>query len=249
MNNGYVKLHRELMDKPIWRQSIPEHKALLITIMMMVNHAPEEWEWQGKKYRCDPGQTITSIDKLQQMAGKGVTTQNVRGALVRFEKLGFLTNVSTKTGRLITIVNWGEYQANNNVTNKDSNKEVTKNQQRGNKALTPNKNDKNDKNDKKNNNKGVIIPDSLPADLKEPLEAFIEMRRSIKAPLTDRALDMLLKKLNQLSGGSTEKSIEILNQSTMNGWKGIFPIKEKRPPQNQFLRMLEEQENEQERYT
>jgi hypothetical protein len=240
MNNGYVKLHRELMDKPIWRQSIPEHKALLITIMMMVNHAPEEWEWQGKKYRCDPGQTITSIDKLQQMAGKGVTTQNVRGALVRFEKLGFLTNVSTKTGRLITIVNWGEYQANNNVTNKDSNKEVTKNQQRGNKALTPNKNDKNDKNDKNIN---------IPLELEEPLEAFMDMRKKIKAPMTDRAKEMLLKKLNELSDGDIKTSIKILDQSTMNGWKGIFPIKEKRPPQNQFLRMLEEQENEQERYT
>jgi len=244
LNNGYIKLYRVLMDKPIWRQSIPEHKAILITLMMMVNHAPEEWEWNGKKYKCEPGQTITSIDKIQQMAGKGVTTQNVRGALVRFEKLGFLTNVSTKTGRLITVVNWGEYQGNGCVSNKAINKEVTKHQQRGNKEVTPNKNDKNDKNDKKNNNRGVIIPDSLPADLKDPLEAFIEMRKKIKAPLTDRALDMLLKKLNQLSGGSTEKSIEILNQSTMNGWKGIFPLKENKN-QNPFLRILEERKYEQ----
>ena len=231
MNNGYVKLHRELMDKPIWRQSIPEHKALLITIMMMVNHAPEEWEWQGKKYRCDPGQTITSIDKLQQMAGKGVTTQNVRGALVRFEKLGFLTNVSTKTGRLITIVNWGEYQGNGCVSNKAINKEVTKNQQRGNKALTPNKNDKNDKNDKNIN---------IPPELEEPLEAFMDMRKKIKAPMTDRGTEMILTKLNKLSCGDIGKSIEILNQSTMNCWKGIFPLKEEKQ-KNPFLKLMEEQ--------
>jgi hypothetical protein len=85
---------------------------------------------------------------------------------------------------------------------------------------------------------------NIPEALQEPLNDFIEMRKKIKAPLTDRALDMLLKKLNQLSGGSTEKSIEILNQSTMNGWKGIFPLKENKN-QNPFLRILEERKYEQ----
>ncbi|MFL0267237.1 hypothetical protein [Candidatus Clostridium radicumherbarum] len=51
---------------------------------------------------------------------------------MRFEKLGFLTNKSTKTGRLITIDNWELYQVELKQTNKGSNKDLTKSQQRPN---------------------------------------------------------------------------------------------------------------------
>lgn len=136
--DGWVRLHRILMDKPIWKCSTPQQKAILITLLLMVNHEDSEWEWQGNKFKVNPGQTITSLDNIVKEAGKGISVQNVRTALDKFEKYGFLTNKSTKTGRLITVENWELYQSNEN--NQQSNK------QRGNKGLTPNKNDKNDKN-------------------------------------------------------------------------------------------------------
>ncbi len=132
------------MDKAIWQGSSPEQKAVLITLLMLANHNEKEWLWQGNKFKAKPGQFITSINSIAKRAG--VSKQNVRSALVKFEKLEFLTNQSTKTGRLITIINWGLYQGGNEGDNKATNKEVTKHQQRGNKALTPNKNNKNDKN-------------------------------------------------------------------------------------------------------
>jgi hypothetical protein len=147
---GWIKLHRKLINKAIWKTSTPEQKVILITLLMMASHVENEWEWQGKKFTCQPGQFVTSLKSIADNAGQGITIQNVRTALVRFEKYDFLTNQSTKTGRLITIVNWGLYQNNDEVTNKDTNKDLTKHQQRPNKDLTPIKNDKNDKNDKKN---------------------------------------------------------------------------------------------------
>ena len=66
----------------------------------------------------------------------------------------------------------------------------------------------------------------VPAELIEPLKAFEDMRKKVKAPLTDRAFELLLKNLNQLSGGDIETSIAILEQSIMNSWKGIFELKE-----------------------
>ena len=47
-----------------------------------------------------------------------------------------MTNVSTKSGRLITVVNWEIYQCDDVTTNKEPNKELTKSQQRANKELT-----------------------------------------------------------------------------------------------------------------
>lgn len=109
----------------------------------MANHKDGEWEWQGQKFKVEAGQFITSIDSIIKACNGTVTQQNVRSAIVRLEKLNFLTNKSTKTGRLISIVNWSKYQGTDDDTNKGTNKEPTKSQQRGNKEPTPNKNDKN----------------------------------------------------------------------------------------------------------
>ena len=145
---GWIKLHRKIQEKAIWQCTTPEQKVILITILLNANHEVNEWEWQGKQFACEPGQMVTSLNSLAEKCGKGVTIQNVRTALDKFEKYGFLTNQSTKTGRLITVVNWEFYQEFNSVSNKGSNIELTKHQQTGNKEVTTNKNDKNDKNDK-----------------------------------------------------------------------------------------------------
>lgn len=148
VNGGWVKLYRELKSKSIWQLSSPEQKVVLITILLLANHEANKWEWKGEQFVCKPGQLITSLNSLVRECGDGISIQNVRTALERFEKLGFLTNVSTKTGRLITILNWEKYQGKDFVTNKDANKEVTKSQQSANKELTPNKKDKEYKKDK-----------------------------------------------------------------------------------------------------
>lgn len=154
---GYLRLWREVATKPIWLNSTPEHKTILITLMMMVNFKTKQWEWKGEKFQVEKGQVITSIDTIVKNCGRGVTTQNVRSAIKRFEKLGFLTNESTKTGRLITIANWESYQPlekNQQSKQPTSNKEVTKSQQRGNKEVTPREEGNKVKNENKDNTKG-----------------------------------------------------------------------------------------------
>ena len=130
---GWVKIYRELMYKPIWTQTTPEQKVI----------------HRGKLYNCKPGQFITSLESLAAECGKGVTIQNIRTAIKLFENLGFLTNQSTKSGRLITVVNWGKYQ----LEDDEPTDKLTKSQQRANKeptnSLTTNKEIKNDKNEKK----------------------------------------------------------------------------------------------------
>jgi len=56
---------------------------------------------------------------------------------------------------------------------------------------------------------------------------FKEMRKknNKNKPITLRAEEMILNKLDKLS--SNEKGqVDILNESTMNDWKGVFPLKE-----------------------
>lgn len=150
-DKGWIKIHRELLDKPIWQLSTPEQKSILITLLLMANHKEKKWEWNGTQYACQPGQFVTSLDKIAEKSGTGVSIKNVRTAIARFEKLGFLANESAKTGRLITIVNWGNYQLFDREGGKEDGKDLAKSRQRPGKDLATNKNYKNVENEKKKN--------------------------------------------------------------------------------------------------
>lgn len=148
---GWVKLYRELLEKPIWQLSTPSQKTVLITLLMLANHSGKNWEWNGQPYHLEPGQLITSLSSLANKCGKGVSIQSVRSALLKFSKYGFLTNRSTKVSRLITIVNWGKYQGQDDKPTK----QATDSQQSSNKEPTTNKNVKNVKNEK-----NVVVGDT-----------------------------------------------------------------------------------------
>lgn len=148
---GWVKLYRELLEKPIWQLSTPSQKTVLITLLMLANHSGKNWEWNGQPYHLEPGQLITSLSSLAGKCGKGVSVQSVRSALLKFSKYGFLTNQSTKVSRLVTIVNWRKYQGQDDKPTK----QATDSQQSSNKEPTTNKNVKNEKNEK-----NVVVGDT-----------------------------------------------------------------------------------------
>lgn len=62
-------------------------------------------------------------------------------------------------------------------------------------------------------------------DLQNALKAFLQMRSFIKKPMTEYALKLMLKKLDELEN-TDEAKIAILNQSITHNWQGIFPLKD-----------------------
>jgi len=187
--NGYVRLWRKLQKSDMYKSLNAAQRDVMINCLMLANHKSSEWEWQKEIFECEPGQFITSLFSLKKVCAKDVTIQNVRTAIQKLEKWGFLTNKSTKTGRLITIVNWAEYQHSENETNKDSNKELTKHQQSTNKKLTTNKNDKIfNKNDKE------YIYSQISSETKKLFTDYINIYKSknkTKTITDDRHLKLL----------------------------------------------------------
>ncbi|ENZ4726041.1 DnaD domain protein [Listeria monocytogenes] len=159
MSHGWVKLHRDLKEKPIWRSSTPEQKTILVTLLMMANHKENEWEWMGKPFKAKPGEFVTSIKSITEECGKGISSQNVRTALKRFENYGFLTKESTKVNTLINIVNWGVYQESENKPNTLANNQLTNDSQTANKQLTTNKNVRTKECKNNNNNSDLNFKD------------------------------------------------------------------------------------------
>ena len=138
-NGGWIKLYRELRTKCIWLDATPEQKVILITILLMANYEEKKWIWKGKQFVCKPGQFVTSIKSLVRECGLGISDKNVRTALAKFEKLGFLTDESANRGRLITIVNWQDYQGRDGSAGKDSGREPADRWQSGGKELATTK--------------------------------------------------------------------------------------------------------------
>ncbi len=58
----------------------------------------------------------------------------------------------------------------------------------------------------------------------EAWSAFIEMRAKNRCAPTIRAANMLVRELEKLAGHDMVLTKAILEQSAMNGWKGLFPI-------------------------
>jgi len=63
------------------------------------------------------------------------------------------------------------------------------------------------------------------SELEKTFDSFLEMRRKIKKPATDRAVELLKSKLKKLSNGNENTAIEIIEQSIMNSWQDFYPLK------------------------
>ena len=238
---GWISLYRDLLDKTIWQNSTPEQKTILITLLLMANHEPNQWEWKGKKYTVKSGEFITSLEKIVAKCGKGITTQNVRSALKRFEKLQFLTNESTKQNRLIKIEKWNFYQGRENQPNKATNKEVTNDQQRPNKEVTTNNNDNNDNND--NNIFNNLSIDKLFVPLIQKWNELPDAIAKISTMKKDtQRYKMLSQRVNEYGSDKILEAIEKIKQSSFllgqnkSGWTITF---EWFVRSNNFVKVLE----------
>jgi hypothetical protein len=68
------------------------------------------------------------------------------------------------------------------------------------------------------------IPEWVPI---EPWNAFCKMRKDKRAPLTGRAVELILKDLTQWASSGQDPG-EVLDQSTKNSWTGLFELKDDR---------------------
>ena len=64
------------------------------------------------------------------------------------------------------------------------------------------------------------VPDWIPA---EPWSAWLDVRKKLKAPNTDRALQLAAKELDRLKSEGHDPTA-VLDQSTARGYRGLFPV-------------------------
>jgi hypothetical protein len=107
------------------------------------------------------------------------------------------------------------------------------------------------KKERKNNSYDVILSTVENEDLKGLYYEYIKMRKLIKSPMTDRALTMLINKVNELEPYDVERQKKLIETAIMNNWKSVYPLKEETKPapkqadkpetNNPFLNLLMEE--------
>jgi len=145
MDNGFIKLHRKLIEWEWFSDSNTFH--VFMFLLLDANHADKKW----KGVMVKRGEKITSVDKIRLRTG--LSTQTVRTCLKRLESTREITIKTTNRYSIITICNYDTYQCRENSTNK----QLTNDQQTANKQLTTNKNEKNEKKDTHGELKNVLL--------------------------------------------------------------------------------------------
>ena len=242
---NWIKLYRKMIDDPIFVNSTGPQVKVLMTVMFLAAWTPKKWDVLGHEFTIQPGEVFISTRDLADRAGDDVSREVVRKALVRFEKMGFWTLKRTRKGMLISIVNWREYQLYDGKENPRENPrrthaEPTENPRGTHGEPSNKKESKNSKNVRreeyntplppKGGREGVIPLferfSSGNHDLLSALKEWQEMRIRMKKPLTEKAAELNLKDLQQLSGGDEPMMVAIVSQSIKRGWQGFYALKE-----------------------
>ncbi|CCL84894.1 hypothetical protein KLK96_06580 [Clostridioides difficile] len=205
-NLGWIKLHRKIKESPLYKDCNSKQRDILINLLLSVNHKPNKWVYGGKEYEVKSGQLITSLESIANMCSKDVSIQNVRTALKKFERYGFLTNKSTNKNRLITIENWELYQSN------EENQQT--NQHAINKQLTTNKNVNNEKSKIYSE---IIEKFNITCTELSKVKKLTEARKKvINARIKEYDKETVLEIIHIVSKTS------FLNGSNEKGWKANF---------------------------
>lgn len=209
MNRGYLKLYRKIQENDLWLCEKFSKGQAWVDLLMLANVKPSSFFKRGVEITVGRGQVGISEKGLADRWKW--SRQKVRGFLAHLEHRGQIEHQKSNVTTLITIVNYDDY---NEMDTKPSTKKTPERHQKD--------TSKEVKEVKKESLKHIVLPEWID---QGSWDAFIDMRIKIKARPTERAAEMLISKLSKLrsQGGNAN---EIIDQSTMNSWKGFFAVKE-----------------------
>tara|TARA_Y100000593_G_scaffold87999_1_gene169505 strand:- start:3602 stop:4468 length:867 start_codon:yes stop_codon:yes gene_type:complete len=130
--NGYIKLHRKILENPIVMKS-NDHLAVWMYLLLNATHKSYDTILEGRRITLQPGQLITGRKVISKCLK--INESKIQRILKTFKIEQQIEQQTNPRCRLISIVNWSEYQHNEQ-----------QNEQQVNNKRTLNKNVKNIKN-------------------------------------------------------------------------------------------------------
>ena len=139
IEQGWIKLHRKMLDNPVvWKDS--DHLAVWIYLLLNATHKDMDVLFKNKRITLKPGQLITGRKSIANQLS--ISDSKVKRVLLAFESDQQIDRQRSNKNSLITILNWCEYQQND----QQNDQQVTSKRPASDQQVTTNKNIKNIKN-------------------------------------------------------------------------------------------------------
>ena len=214
-SGGWVKLWRKTMQSQMYRSLTSAQRDVMMACLMLANHEPKEWEWGAQVFMCEPGQFITSLPSIKEQCGHDVSIQMIRTALQKLSKWGFLTDESTKTGRLVTILNWDTYQQE-----QQTQQQTTK--QTANRQPTATEEVKEGKEGKKKKSRGTAsVPNpGFSIDFVDRVWSYFAKHKKGRYGSIETQ-GIAIRQLFELSAGNEEVAKKALRETLTNNYQGF----------------------------
>lgn len=216
--SGYIKLHRGWRNDPIFQDKGPFSEAEA-WIWLLENAAWKDTvrrTGQGGIMPVQRGQLHVSLGSLS--AAWNWSIKRVRGFIERLEKGHMVGTVKGKAGTVLTITNYRKYQDRDGFEGTDEGTQQGTVRAQSGHTQEESKEGKEVKKPFK-----VDLPDWVPAD---DWASFVEMRKAIKKPLTPRAAELAIGKLDGFRKAGHSPAA-VLQQSTLNCWQDLFEPRNK----------------------
>ena len=133
---GFVIIPWSYYQSPLYHNLNSTQRDIVTQLYKYISHNPREEMFGLEIITLQPGQLITGLTDIKKHCHKDVGIQRIRTLLRNLEKLRFLTCETTNHGRLITILPEYLPALQCDTTNRQTNKQLTGNQQATNKQLT-----------------------------------------------------------------------------------------------------------------
>ena len=123
--NGYIKLHRKILNNPVVLKD-SDHFAVWIYLLLNATHTPIKVENCGEIHELKAGQLITGCSSISRELK--VNENKIKRVLNRFENARMIDQITyPRKGRIITVLNWNEYQGGERINDRLVNEYRTNN--------------------------------------------------------------------------------------------------------------------------
>lgn len=229
-DGNYIKLSRRMLEWE-WYTNI-NTKILFFHCLLKANW--KDGKFEGKVIKR--GSFVSSISKLALETD--LTQREVRTALEHLKSTGEVTIKTNNKYSIITVNNYCLYQAVDTQSDIQSDTQPTDNRHSNDILMTTieekkegkkerNKDKKEDTNVSKKKGPAVYFADEK---LNQTFLDFIEMRKSLKKPMSDRAIKMMITKLEKMSvlpfsdTMDNDYAVQVLEKSILKSWTDIWPL-------------------------
>lgn len=192
--------------------------------------------------KLDRNEMLATLHAIVKYGVTGITPKNMSKTTKSILDL-IKPNIDSSQKKYLARITNGKKGGRPKITQQKPNNNLTKTQLKPNQNLNKDKDKDIDIDNIKENTKKKsfesVLNNIQNIELRNCLHEFITMRDSLKKPLTPYALELIIKKLYNLSKNLDEQ-IEIVKQSITKCWQDLYPLNSKPNKKEDTFEILKE---------